>query len=127
MPLPLRPIQPARRRDRRKSVVGDEGKSTIVLALGAAKIHQEKIHAIDPHKVLPEEKYFEDTEAEFFANIKQAGIHNQVAPLIMTSEEAARGWTKPIRLLWIDGDHRYESIKLDFALWEPHVWSRVVS
>ena len=98
-----------------------KGKSTIALALGAAKIHQEKIHAIDPHKVLPEEKYFEDTEAEFFANIKQAGIHNQVAPLIMTSEEAARGWTKPIRLLWIDGDHRYESIKLDFALWEPHV------
>ena len=98
-----------------------KGKSTIALALGAAKIHQEKICAIDPHKILPEEKYFEDTEAEFFANIKHAGIDSQVAPLIMTSEEAARGWTKPIRLLWIDGNHRYESIKLDFALWEPHV------
>ena len=97
-----------------------KGKSTIALALGAAKVHQEKIYAIDPHEILPEEKYFEDTEAEFFANIKQAGIDSQVAPMTMTSEEAARGWNKPVRLLWIDGDHRYESTKLDFALWEPH-------
>jgi Methyltransferase domain len=40
-------------------------------------------------------------------------------PLIMTSEEAVRGWNKPIRFLWIDGDHRYEPMKLDFKLWEP--------
>jgi hypothetical protein len=44
-----------------------------------------------------------------------------IVPLIMTSEEAVRGWNKPIRLLWIDGDHRYEPMKLDFKLWEPHV------
>jgi hypothetical protein len=37
----------------------------------------------------------------------------------MTSEAAAQGWDKPIRLLWIDGDHRYEPAKLDFTLWEP--------
>lgn len=91
------------------------------LPLGAARVRQEEIYAIDPHKILPEEKYFEDTEAEFFANIKQAGIDSQLAPMIMTSEEAARGWNKPIRLLWIDGDHRHESTKLEFALWEPHV------
>lgn len=98
-----------------------KGKSTIALALGAAKVHQEKIYAIDPHKILPEEKYFEDTEAEFYANIKEVGMDGQVTALIMTSQEAARGWNKPIRLLWIDGDHRYESAKLDFTLWEPHV------
>jgi predicted O-methyltransferase YrrM len=96
-----------------------KGKSTVALARGAAKVHAEKIHVIDPHKILPEEKYFEDTEAEFLANIKQAGVDSQIVPLIMTSAEAARGWHKPIRLLWIDGDHRYESTKLDFTLWEP--------
>ena len=31
-----------------------KGKSTIALALGAAKVHQEKICAIDPHKIFPE-------------------------------------------------------------------------
>jgi Methyltransferase domain len=39
--------------------------------------------------------------------------------MIMTSQEAAKGWHQPIRLLWIDGDHRYEPAKLDFTLWEP--------
>ena len=39
----------------------------------------------------------------------------------MTSEDAVRVWDKPIRLLWIDGDHRYEPTWLDFTLWEPHL------
>jgi predicted O-methyltransferase YrrM len=98
-----------------------KGKSTIALARGAAKVHHEKIYAIDPHAVQPEEGYLEDTKAEFFANIKQAGVEDRVVPMIMTSEEAARGWNQPIRLLWIDGDHRYEPAKLDFTLWEPHL------
>jgi Methyltransferase domain len=41
--------------------------------------------------------------------------------MVMTSKEAAREWRQPIRLLWIDGDHRYESVKQDFLLWEPFV------
>ena len=98
-----------------------KGKSTVALALGAAKTHKESVYAIDPHKILPEEGYLEDTQAEFFSNIERAGIRDQVVPLIMTSEEAARGWNKPVRLLWIDGDHRYEPSKLDFSLWEPHL------
>ena len=98
-----------------------KGKSTVALARGAGKVHNEKIYAIDPHKILPEEGYLEDTEAEFRATIKQAGVDSRVEPLIMTSEQAARGWNKPIRLLWIDGDHRYEPAKLDFTLWEPHL------
>lgn len=98
-----------------------KGKSTVALARGASKTHGEKIYAIDPHSVLPEEGYLEDTKAEFLANIKQAGIESRVVPLIMTSADAARGWNKPIRLLWIDGDHRYESTKLDFTLWEPYL------
>lgn len=98
-----------------------KGKSTIALARGAAKVHQAKIYAIDPHRIQREEGYLEDTEAEFLANIKKGGVENQVVPMIMTSEAAAKGWNKPVRLLWIDGDHRYEPAKLDFTLWEPHV------
>ena len=98
-----------------------QGKSTIALALGAAKTHREKIHAIDPHAVLAEEGYLEDTRCAFMANIKQAGVEGRVIPMIMTSKEAARDWNQPIRLLWIDGDHRYESVKQDFLLWEPFV------
>jgi predicted O-methyltransferase YrrM len=98
-----------------------KGKSTIALARGAAATHRTMIYAIDPHRVQPEEGYLEDTEAEFLANIKNAGVDQQVVPMIMTSEAAAKGWNKPVRLLWIDGDHRYEPANLDFTLWEPHV------
>lgn len=98
-----------------------KGKSTVALALGAGSLHPEKIYAIDPHRVMPEEGYLEDTEAEFLTNLKRAGVEKQVIPMIMTSEVAARRWDKPIRLLWIDGDHRYEAAKLDFSLWEPHL------
>jgi predicted O-methyltransferase YrrM len=98
-----------------------QGKSTIALALGAAKTHREKIYAIDPHAVQPEEGYLEDTRSAFVANIKRASVDGQVIPMIMTSKEAARDWRQPIRLLWIDGDHRYESVKQDFLLWEPFV------
>ena len=98
-----------------------KGKSTAALALGAAKAHNEFVYAVDPHTILPEEGYFEDTAAEFLANIKQVGVQSGVVPMMMTSEQAARDWHKPIRLLWIDGDHRYEWTKLDFSLWETHL------
>jgi MMP 1-O-methyltransferase len=96
-----------------------KGKSTVALARGSAKKTHEKIYAIDPHSILPEERYFEDTKSEFLANVARAGVKDQVIPMIMTSQEAAKGWNRPIRLLWIDGDHRYEPAKLDFTLWEP--------
>jgi predicted O-methyltransferase YrrM len=96
-----------------------KGKSTAALARGASKVHNEKVYAIDPHGVLPEEGYLQATTDEFLDNIKRAGVEASVVPMIMTSEAAARGWDKPIRLLWIDGDHRYNAAKLDFTLWEP--------
>ena len=98
-----------------------KGKSTICLALGSLTAGGEKIYAVDPHKPLAEEGYIEDTEAEFRKNISEARVDGQVVPMVMSSEEAAKDWNKPIRLLWIDGDHRYQEVKRDFLLWEPHV------
>ena len=98
-----------------------KGKSTICLCLGSMAVGGEKVYAVDPHKPLAEEGYVEDTEAEFRQHIKEAGVESHVVPMVTTSEEAAQGWNKPIRLLWIDGDHRYEQVKRDFLLWEPHV------
>lgn len=98
-----------------------KGKSTISLARGSMAVGGEEVYAVDPHKPLAEEGYVEDTEAEFRRNVRDSGVEERVVPLVMTSEEAAKGWNKPVRLLWIDGDHRYEQVKKDFLLWEPHV------
>jgi MMP 1-O-methyltransferase len=42
-------------------------------------------------------------------------------PVVASSEEAARRWTGPIRLLFIDGDHACEASRRDFELWSPFV------
>ncbi|HXG50935.1 MAG TPA: class I SAM-dependent methyltransferase [candidate division Zixibacteria bacterium] len=98
-----------------------KGKSTIALASGAAGGLNAKVYAIDPHLPIPEEGYSEYTEAEFLRNIDAWGVGDCVVPMITTSERAAENWSRPIRLLWIDGDHRYGAVRLDFKLWEPHV------
>jgi predicted O-methyltransferase YrrM len=78
-----------------------KGKSTVALARGSAKGSNEKIYAIDPHSILPEERYFEDTKSEFLANVARAGVADRVIPMVMTSEEAAKGW-KPTHPLTVD-------------------------
>ena len=102
-----------------------KGKSTVCLALGSKAGGKGKVFAIDPHQGLHDEitglYHPENTELIFRENIKRAGVDDIVIPLVMKSEEAAKGWTEPISLLWIDGDHDYENVKLDFTLWERHL------
>ncbi|HEY7217093.1 MAG TPA: class I SAM-dependent methyltransferase [Candidatus Binatia bacterium] len=98
-----------------------KGLSTIALARGTAGVDGEKVFAIDPHEPIPEEGYDDNSEKEFLANLKRAGVDQFVVPMIMTSEQAAIDWSHPVRMLWIDGDHRYDAVHLDFALWEPHL------
>ena len=38
-----------------------------------------------------------------------------------TSAEAARDFTLPVELIFIDGAHEYEAVRLDFDLWYPKV------
>jgi hypothetical protein len=44
-----------------------------------------------------------------------------VMPVILTSEEARRMFHRPARLIFIDGDHGYESVKKDILLWKDLV------
>ena len=48
---------------------------------GTAKTGGEKVYAIDPHTILPEEGHLESTEAEFRVNIRNAGVESQVEPV----------------------------------------------
>jgi Methyltransferase domain len=49
------------------------------------------------------------------------GLEDYVKPVVASSGEAARRWSGPIRLLFIDGDHAYEASRRDFELWSPFV------
>lgn len=101
-----------------------KGKSTIWLGNGSKKGNEVRVYAIDPHTGSSEhkEKYGKVwTFDEFKKNISAAAIDDVVTPIVKTSEEAAKGFDKPIELLFIDGAHEYDLVKLDFDLWSPKV------
>jgi predicted O-methyltransferase YrrM len=100
-----------------------QGKSTIWLAKGSQAGHRVKVYAIDPHGGAPGCKRRGDlwTFAGFKKNIVDAGIADLVVPLLATSERAALDFADPVEMIFIDGDHKYESVQRDFELWFPKV------
>lgn len=85
-----------------------KGRSTVMLASVAAQYGLGPVVAIDPHTaptvpkptVEPGPSAFE----EFSASLRSAGVEPHVEAHCACSREAAAGWDRPIRLLWIDGD-----------------------
>lgn len=98
-----------------------KGKSTICLAAGAKEGKNVRVAAIDPHCASYVHAPGQTTEQELRRNLYLAGLDEKVDVIVATSEEACARWNHPVSLLWIDGDHRYESVKLDFMLWSPHL------
>ncbi|MBU2214168.1 class I SAM-dependent methyltransferase [Patescibacteria group bacterium] len=97
-----------------------KGKSTICLAEGSRAGKNIPIYAIDPHTGSSEHGDVYTFE-EFKKNISNAGIENMIHPIVKTSKEASEGWNKPIELLWIDGAHEEEYVRLDYELWTEHL------
>ncbi|MBL0927156.1 MAG: class I SAM-dependent methyltransferase [Phycisphaerales bacterium] len=108
------------------------GLSTCWLAAGSRSAGREKITAIDHFKGSPEHQKGGTHEIEaivregstyqaFLNNLRGVGVHGWVQPIVAGSERAAADWKKPIRLLFIDGDHSYEASKKDFEVWSPHI------
>lgn len=94
------------------------GKSTVALAKGASKVY-----AIDPHlggRVIGK-KFSGPTYPKFLANLRLAGVRQKVVPIRKFSFEAIKNWKRPIRLLFIDGNHSYAAVRRDILDWEPWV------
>jgi len=99
-----------------------KGKSTIWLGKGSKMGRKVKVYAIDPHSGSSEHRkeYGEVwTFPEFSRNIKKAEIDDIVVPIVKTSAEASGDFAEPVELLFIDGAHEYEFVRLDFELWYP--------
>lgn len=61
----------------------------------------------------------------FLFNRDAMGYQNNIHPLVMTSEDAARVMENQLfDFVFIDGDHRYQYISQDIALWLPKVKPR---
>jgi len=107
-----------------------KGKSTIWLASGSKASRKIKVYAVDPHRGSSEHQKDGKvwTFDEFKANIKRAKVDDIVVPLIMTSEKAAHIIKEPVELVFVNGEHKYEIVKLDFKLWFPKlVWGGMMA
>lgn len=100
------------------------GRSTVALALGSQQQAKVPVYAVEPHEPFVGAlggNFGPADRIEFFKNILRSKVGEIVRLVNLSSEEAAKGWSKQIALLWIDGDHSYEGVKKDFELWEPFV------
>jgi predicted O-methyltransferase YrrM len=104
-----------------------KGKSTVMLGKVAAHYGLGPVVAIDPHNFNSAElqDYRTDAEAtsfkDFLKNIETAGIAGHVEVHRAFSKDVASAWNRPIRFLWIDGDHSYRGAKADFDGFFPHL------
>ncbi len=102
-----------------------KGRSTVGLAYVAQRYELGKVVAIDPHTAPsttdPELGAQRSSYDEFQENVRRAGVVDAVDCRRAFSHQVARDWTRPLRLLWIDGDHVYESVKQDLALFRRHL------
>ncbi len=82
------------------------------------------IYAVDPHEVfigMQGGQFGPEDRAAFFRAMLRTSSYKAVRLINLSSDVVTKGWVRPISVLWIDGDHTYEGVKLDFESWRPHL------
>ena len=102
-----------------------KGRSTVMLAKVASHYGVGPVVAIDPHNspILLDRQSDPAVSSyqDFLNSIRAAGVSNHVESHLAYSTDVAISWNRPIRLLWIDGDHSYEGAKKDLDGFVRHL------
>lgn len=102
-----------------------KGKSTVGLASIAQRYGLGPVVAVDPHSAPAVTDYGHGTAQsswdDFRATLRAAGVENSVEAHRAYSRDLAKDWNRPIRLLWIDGDHTYQGAREDIDLFGKHL------
>ena len=111
------------------------GKSAVYLG-SAVKENNQLLYSIDHHKgseeQQPGEEFFDpdlldetgkniNTLPFFLDTIDKAGLKEIVIPIVSTSVEASKVWTKPLAMVFIDGGHSEKAANDDYNVWHPHI------
>jgi predicted O-methyltransferase YrrM len=102
-----------------------KGKSTVILAKAAALTDNVEVNAVDPmiapSETDPDLEGDASSFPDFKQNIEKTGVADQINFYQTYSYELAKTWDKPLRFLWIDGDHTYKGTKLDLDGFIDHL------
>jgi MMP 1-O-methyltransferase len=111
------------------------GKSTVYLA-SACKQHDTVLFAVDHHRGSeehqPGEGYHDpelydarfgkmDSFPHFRNTLARAHLEDRVVPIVAPSALAARYWSTPLSMVFIDGGHSMAAALDDYRCWAPHV------
>ncbi len=103
------------------------GKSTVFFARSMQVLGTGgRVTAIDPHSGDRQHREgFGMSEVPTFdmfrTHIRLAGVEEWIDPMVTTSSEAAKGWTEPFQLLFVDGWHGYDAVLADGHEWVPNL------
>jgi predicted O-methyltransferase YrrM len=103
------------------------GKSAIALALGARtqdETCRPMIYCVEPHAEFVGVyggRFGARDRRAFFEAVLRADCAEGIALLNLPSTAAARAWTGPIGLLFIDGDHSEPAVQSDLDAWASFV------
>ena len=98
------------------------GKSTCHIAQALRENLGGMLYAIDPHRPTSWNDAGEtNTLHALRRNLRAMGGDAYVEVIQSYSTDAARGWNRPIDMVFIDGDHSYDGVKSDWELFSPHV------
>lgn len=96
-----------------------KGRSTCCLAFGCRGT-KKRVFAIDPFDGGPDLPP-NDSYEEFCSNVRRCELSPYVHAVKGLSYDVAKGWSKPIHFLFVDGSHIYQDVLADFVSFFPHV------
>ena len=111
------------------------GKSALYIG-SAVKENNQLLYSIDHHKgseeQQPGEEFFDPDLLDetgnsinslpfFLDTISKAGLKDIVIPMVSTSVEVSKEWTKPLAMVFIDGGHSEKAANEDYDAWNPHI------
>lgn len=102
-----------------------KGRSTIILAKSSALAGDNHINAVDPMTAPsvtdPDLRGSDSSFEDFSRNVNEHGVSERIRLHRKLSWELAPSWDKPLRFLWIDGDHTYAGTRRDLECFQPHL------
>ncbi len=101
------------------------GRSACYMAAGLQEVHRTaRIYCVDLWDLgvtTPNRHHSPGAFPQFERNLKSCGLWSYIHAIKSDTIDAARGWEKPIDLLFIDAGHKFDEVLGDYLSWSPFV------